>query len=197
MTTDFNPPTTGLFSYAAAASGGTVSANYDSARGYSFAKTDAGSSDRAVFQGKAVPVSTPWTATMRVQMSPALASEYARVGIGLYNSSSGKLLLCGTALNGGVIDLTVMYFTALATYSSSPLSSAILGKIPVWLQVSFDGTTYTFSASFDENITWVTLATMLAATYFTADKIGIAIETFGTATIKPTALITYYHDPDF
>ena len=199
MTTDFNPPTTTLFSFAAAAASATVSINYDSLRGYSIQKSDAGaaSTDRLVFQGKAVPASTPWTATMKIDTRVVGSGDFDRIGISLYDTVSGKLLLHGINFQGGTIDLTTMYFTALGTFSASPYSQAVVGTLPQWFRVSFDGTTYTFAISFDGNITWVTVASLAAASYFTANKVGIALETFAVPVIKPTALILYYNDPDF
>jgi hypothetical protein len=46
-------------------------------------------------------------------------------------------------------------------------------------------------------ITWVLVATLVSASFFVADKVGVEIETFGAVTFTPTILVQHYDDPDF
>jgi hypothetical protein len=195
---DFNPPTTTLFSYADAAASAVASVTYDATHGYSLAKTDGGaaSTERAIFQGKAVAAGT-WDATMKFDFSPVVNNEFARFGLGITNSTSHKLTFVGMNMQGGTPELTVMEYTNMGTFNTAPFSQGVIGEIPEWFRISWDGTNYTFKVSFDNSITWVTLATLSAASTFTADHIGAVVETFGTLTIHPTLVALYYHDPDF
>jgi len=194
------PPTTSLFSFTANATSATQSATYDAGKGLSVSKTDAGASstDRAIFNGKAVPVSTPWTATGKIRVSPSLATEFVRAGLAIYNSSSGKLLFVGINNQSGAAHLVVMYFTALGTFSSSPYDKTILPiNVPLWYRITDDGTNNLFYISFDDGVTFTLVATCSRASFFTADKVGVAIETFGAITVTPAMLVPHYDDPDF
>jgi hypothetical protein len=196
-----NPPSSTLFSYVVGAFGVTTSTAFDAVRGTSIMRTDSGGSgEHAFFRGKAVPASTPWTATMRFR-TPGVttAGEYNRCGLSLYDTVSGKLFILGVNTQGTAPAIMLQYFTSLTTYSSTLFADTIVGENPEWFQISFDGTTYTFQISYDNAITWVTVATALASSYFTANKVGAAIETFGTISANPPIpqmLIPYYNDPD-
>lgn len=194
--TDFSPPTAASFSYADNATGVTTSINYDSARGLSVARTDggAGAADILAFQGKAVP-SGAWSAKMRFDCSCAVNTEYTRMGLAIHDSVSHKSLMVGINFQGGSIDLVVIYFASLTAFTSAPYSTQIIGDNPAWFRIDWDGTTnYTFYVSYDDNITWVQVAQLAAASYLTATHLGALLETYNAVTIKPTMNITYYSD---
>jgi hypothetical protein len=200
-TTDIRPPTTAQFSYTANGTSVTQSATYDSARGLSVQRTDSPSAgqNRACFRGKAVPAST-WTATMRVKHGPARNNNYQRSGFALFESATNKMAVVGVSYENGVLQLEVSTWTDLNTFGSIVYgNSAVVGNMPEFFRIVWNGTNYQFQVSFDESITWTTLYTAAATALFTtaADKIGVAVGTYQSIDLAPaTANVKYYADPD-
>jgi hypothetical protein len=194
------PPDTTLFSFTANGTAVTQSSSYDAKLGLSFGRTDSGvgGAERAAFLGKAVPASTPWTATAKLKIPAGITTPHINAGMSLYNSGTGKIIVFGNQNLAGVIKSFVSYFTNLNTFNSDIKVLTISAQqLPEWFRISFDGTTYTFSISYDDGITWDTFTTALAASFFTADKIGVAIETFDSvANLKPKMLVQHWDDPD-
>jgi hypothetical protein len=201
---DLHPPSTSLFSYTANGTGVTQSQTYNALRGLSVKRTDAGtaSADRVGFIGKAVPGSTPWTATAKIEIAPTLSTEFHRIGMAIHESATGKVIYVGHNTQGSAngVKLTCYYYSSLTAFGSAPGSFDKLYTLqnpPQWFRISYDGTTYTFSISFDDGVTFTSVATALSASFFTADKIGVAMASFGAITTVPMALVRYWDDPDF
>lgn len=198
--TDFNPPTPTLFNYTAAASGVVESVNYNAALGYSTQRSDGGTggADKGLFRGKAVPAST-WTALLRARPFPAGAGDRVRTGLAVYESSTGKIAWVGLNQSVGLLYLSVLYATSLTTYGTEAFAQSIIGAVPNYFKIEYNGTNYLFSASFDEGLSFTQLASIAKTTLFTteADKIGLYVETFGTAVLPPGLFVTSYQDPDY
>ena len=194
------PPTTSLFSFTANGTGVTQSSTYDAGRGLSMARTDSGAAaNRNAFLGKAVPGSTPWTATAKILVAPTVfASTIVVGGMAIFNSSSNKLITFGVQNLNGVVKLVASSFTDLNTFSADILATQIVPlTVPSWMRISDDGTTYTFQFSHDHGVTWFTFTTATHASFFTADKVGVVLSTGTVFTLKPTILVQHYDDPDF
>lgn len=204
-TPDFHPPDTSLFSMTNLGTSVTVDATYSAAKGLTVRRTDGGSSsaDRLGFVGKAVPSGT-WTAEMAFEW-PALGGSniYNRIGLTLVENGTGKWVQAKVGVdNSTTASIQVQYSTGLSSGTSSSGSAYVLNGPPtrVRFKCVYDGTNYTFTVSLDDGITYLTLATMAKATYFTtaADRIGIGLQSFTTFTANAfQARITYYSDPDF
>lgn len=194
----FQPPTTALFTLSNDASGVTTSIVDDGTRGYSFKRTDTGASstERVSFRGKAVPAGSSWECVLGMKWAVSGSTEVHRYGLALLENSSGKSLFICANNENGTTKVTVFYFTALGTFSSAPFSLATIGARPELLKVAYDGTNYIFSVSFDDGISWQVVSTLAKASYFTADRVGVIVETFGTYNFLPGMLAYYYNDPD-
>ena len=197
-----HPPTPTLFSFSAKASGVTDSVTYDADRGYSIARTDTGVGgiETVDFRGKAVPAGSSWTATAKVVLGPPpTGGVFYREGIAIHESATGKSLFLGINHQAGSPFLAVYFFNSLTSFGSGPYSVAICQEdLPELFRISYDGTNYTFATSYDNMVTWTTLATLAKSSFFTADKIGAFVECFQGSTFPlPTMSIPYYSDPDF
>jgi hypothetical protein len=176
-----SPPTPTQFSTTVTAAGTTVASVYTAALAYTFYRTDAGSNnnDRASFAGAAVPVSTPWTVRMQVRAN-VLEGQNNRAGVGIYDTGSGKSILFGMSASSSGPYLVGIYFSSLTNLSSAPLSQSLNNQpVPEWFKITFDGTTYTFYFSYDNNF-WYQAFTATAASYFTATHIGVEIESYNS-----------------
>ncbi len=191
-------PTLTTMSYTDNASGSVMAANYG-ARGLSLARTDGGTgSERVSLIGKAVPASSPWTATSKFEFGPITgASVTFGGGMMLYNSSSHKFIYWGSQeLNGG-LRMALISYTNLTTFNTDITASGWQYPHPPWFQIVESSTLYTFNYSFDGGITWKTWGTALKATYFTADKVGFALVTStSVSNFIPSLLVKHYDDPD-
>lgn len=193
------PPPLSVFSYTADEGSATQSVSYNASIGLSLKDSSGGGgTHRISFIGKAVPASSPWTASIKARYGCQYwTGEDTFGGVALRNVGSGKTLFFGLFSSQAIV---VRYYSAAATFSTTVLSRAIveMAHAPMWWQIIESATDYTFNYSLDEGITWVTHTTALKASYFTADKIGVAVGSAGTsATILPTLLCSHYEDPDF
>lgn len=199
---EIHPPDTSLFSLTNLGTGVTLGTAYNADKGLSVWRSDSGSAsnDRSGIIGKAVPAGGSWTAEMTLSVSPSTAdSETVRVGLGLYETATGKFL--GATVGGSS--------TALVDFHGTGLTGGLTGHfvknlkhVPQYIRfkVVYDGTNYTFSASFDDGISYLAMSTLAKATYFTtaADRIGLFFNSFSTFTASTCrARIIYYSDPDF
>ena len=184
-----SPPSTSLFSFAADGGSSTHAVSYTSGKAFNYYRTDTtGSSDRASFVGKAVPTGTPWSAKMQF-VANNVNAQYARLGLALYDSASGKLILAGPTATPSLLLLycanLTTYTTAIDTLTMEP--SAVL---PTWWKVVFDGTTYTFSFSWDD-VQYFTLGTASTGSYMTATHVGVGSEIYNTFTVSAISVFNY------
>lgn len=196
-----HPPTTTLFSLAANGSSVSSVATDAPGWGYSMVTGDGGvsSADRARFRGKAVPTAGTWDATMQLRPGPMANGDFQRFGLGIYNNSSGKMAFVGLNNQGGTYNIEVMEWTDLNTFSAAPFTATVTqAGWPDWFRISWNGTSYIFKVSYDHGATYQVLATVSAASLFTATHVGAVLQTFTTITVQPASmLIPYYSDPDF
>lgn len=194
------PPTTTLFSMANSGTGVATSivanSNY-----YTMVRTDGGSTsaERVAFQGKAAPSASTWSATGTFVPTPYGKSEYIRTGLGLVLNSTGQALVICVNTQNGSPSISVYYFSNLNTFGSALVSRSVVAwtRFPIMFRIGDDGTNYTFSVSLNNGLSFDMLATAAKASYFTADRIGVVAETYGTATAGDARVdCVYYSDPD-
>jgi hypothetical protein len=118
-----------------------------------------------------------------------VGGAYNRIGLGLYDNVSGKMILFGVT-GSGPNGVTLFYMSGLSTYSSTIAYQPLYGMFPEWFRVSFDGTTYTFSYSFD-NSQWYVMSTAAAASYLTATHIGMGMESYNTFNVLGVSCLNY------
>jgi hypothetical protein len=191
------PPSTALFTYTANGVGAGLIATLDSVKGLSVMRTDTGpGNDIASVFCKNVPSGSPWTVTAKVK-TVMHNGAYVRGGLCLHNSTSKKTMIFGIFNFAGTTQLGVFYMSDLNTFSSGGYSANLppAQGLPEWFKISWDGTNYTFAASFDDGISYTTLATLAASSYFTADKVGFGIEAYQSF-VAAGVLCKYYNDPD-
>jgi len=196
------PPTTALFSLSNLASGATLAVNQGSTY-YSISRSDTGAAgERVCFQGKAVPAGTSWTATIGFWSTPYGRTNKCRAGLSLIESGTLKSLNLFHNTEAGSPEIDIFAYTNLTTFSSAPYNSAKIfgGRQALFMQVTYNGTSYIFALSDNFGETFTTIATLAKATYFTtaADRIGVALDT-GTVIVANECRmeIFYYSDPDF
>lgn len=124
------------------------------------------------------------------------ANNSQTFGCGIFENSTRKSIYKMRSYTGSTFQWAVNYYTNDTTYGSTPWSSTTL--IPsgwpwrqwLWVNIEYDGTNYIFSFSSD-GITFVTVATLAKASYFTADRIGFAIRN-GNSGSTFTGLCDYF-----
>jgi hypothetical protein len=117
----------------------TQSSSYDAKLGLSFGRTDSGvgGGERAAFLGKAVPASTPWTATAKLKIPAGIITPHINTGMSLYNSGSSKLIVFGNQNLAGVIKSFVTYFTNLNTFNADIKVLTISAQqLPEWFRIA-------------------------------------------------------------
>ncbi len=161
--------------------------------------TGAGSTERTRFRGKAVPAGSNWEVTVGLWIGPFGRGAYMRTGVALLENSTGKTLAFVHNSNNISPAMSVQYFTGLGTYSATPAANSIYGlRLPILLRIGYDGTNYIFKYSQDFGLSWETLATLAKASYFTADRVGLIVQTFGAVPANQARVdCFYYSDPDF
>lgn len=134
---------------------------------------------------RSAPGSTPWTLTAAFRLT-ATPSDYSNGGVGLRESSSGKIILWRMLYNTGVWQMTCMYGTAPTTESGN-LFSFSPGPTPygeVWIRITDNGTNRLYYLSTD-GIAWVLVYTEGRTTFLTADQLIASIDarntTYGAA----------------
>lgn len=187
-----------LFALTNNSAGATASYN-DGAKVMSFVRTDGGGSgERAAFRGKAVPAGN-WDATIGFWTGPFGSSGYRRAGLALVENSTGKTLALHYNTQSGSPSFDVYYMANLNTFGSylGGIGNVASGRMPVMFRISHDGTNYIFKISHNFGDSWDTLATVPKSSYFTADRIGIWLESYSTFTGQHRMDVFYYDDPDF
>ncbi len=163
--------------------------------------TGAASTERVRFRGKAVPAGSNWDVTAGIWTPPfGRAGGYLKAGLAVLQNSSGKSLAVdyNTLNNAPIIETS--YMSALGTYGSNPGITApvVGGRFPIMFRITYDGTNYIFKYSLDFGDTWDTLSTLAKASYFTADRVGLWLETYGVVVARQCRLDCYhFDDPDF
>lgn len=198
-------PTTTLFSYSANGTGVTTTAA-NGTNIYSAYRTDTGAAaERVGFIGKAVPAGSSWDATMAFWTPYGGRDSKVRIAFCFYESATGKNIGTYYWSELGAPQLAVIYRGSLDSFTGSTYGVNIFGgRQPFFFRGSYDGTNYTMKISYDFMSSWVTVATMAKATYFTtaADKVGLCLASAATFTtlVAQTDFrmdIFYYADPDF
>src|SRR5436190_9849008 len=152
------PPTTSVFNFTANSSGATQSVVYDAMKGLSLTKTDGGAgAERICFNGKAVPAGTGWTASAKVRVGPQLnsGSQISSMGISLYDSGTGKIIIYGLQQKQGDFNLCCSYFSSLTAFSSeiSTIKINSMGYPPGYFRFVESASSYSFEYSFDDGQT--------------------------------------------
>lgn len=141
--------------------------------------------DNWILQLKAYPA-TPFTVTVRFNMTAAVGTKGERGGIVLYDSVSGKFVVMdiqynGTAYSFGSTSLLVLdkwnsVTSENSAYYAQSMALALLAA-DGWLcfQVSDDGTNRIFRLSCDGGRNFVQLDSHLNTDFVTPNKIGIGI----------------------
>lgn len=195
------PPNTTLLSQQFLGTGATMSVT-NSPKVFSLKRTDTGVSaaDRMAIQAKNVP-SGSWTSTLGFWSPVFGRATNFRTGLTIYESATGKAISISVNSAAGSPNTLLLYYASgLSSGSTVVYTSANTfgGAFPWFHRISYDGTNYTFQLSYDFMTTWVTIATLAKASYFTADKIGIGLESFSTFTADTFIVpVFYYSDPDF
>ena len=173
-----------LFTQINNGTGVATTATYSSSSGLSIVRTDAGVGDSASFYGEPVSLSAAWSHQACIEVFE-IGTTYARGGIALYNSSSGKFILFGFSTQSP--NLTCFYMSNLNTYSTTiqniniPISAGIAP--PKYFKITYDGSsTYTCYYSWD-NLTWYVLTTIPVSSYFAADFCGVGLEAYQTVSV--------------
>ena len=192
-------PSLTTLNYTANGTSSVMSSSYNAAKGLSLVRTDGGTAgERVSLIGKTVPASSPWTANAKIQMAiPVLSgSTIFAGGMCLYNTGSSKFICFGLQYLNGTIKRFSVYYTGLNTFSADITTVTVNPPYPVWFQIVESATTYTFNYSYDSGITWLLHGTALKASYFTADRVGVAMTTSSTVAFNNTSLVEHYDDPD-
>lgn len=201
---DIRPPTTTLFNTTFNGTGVTQSATYNSSRGLVMTRTDSLSSgDHGAFLGKTVP-SGSWEAVMKIETGP-IKNDFQRWGLAIINSATKDTVMVGPDWGGGSPSARTVRFNALDTFTSAlgtniPASGNLStgSPMPKWFKIGWDGTTYTFYISTDDQISWTSVYTVTAASLgFTATHVGMCMQHFNGCIENWKTICRYYSDPDF
>ena len=189
-----NVPTSDMFPFVA--NGGTVTTELINGEyGLAFNRTDSGTgSDVAGFVGKNVPSGTSWEAVIGFRTTP-FNNGYIRQGIAIHESATGKTELLTFNTQNNDPRISGLYMTNLTTYNSGWFDSVKLASGPqiLYFKVSYSADGYVFSYSYDFMASWYIAGTR---TGFTADKIGLIAENYGSGGNGNRMLVHYYADPD-
>ena len=121
--------------------------------------------------------STPFTVTANIGGSPVaqiLASnDFARIGIGFYESGTGKMMGIGPVCNH---EISVLSWTDFTTVSTTDFSEEVpLTGDDCWLKIEDDGTNLNFSYSNTGIGTYTEVHTELRGSFFTTAPDNVMI----------------------
>jgi hypothetical protein len=193
----FHPPTASIFSFNSSGPNVVLRSSANK-RAFTLARIDSGTSGRDVagFVGKNVPTGTSWKVDAIIRIPPVIKTLYHRMGVSIFESNSKRILQFGaTNFEGGkaIFDVTTSSYNATPWVVNSNAS-----VFEMWIRITFDGANYVFQESIDMGSTFDTRFTAPVSSYFTADKIGLSVQSYDNA--NPVGLYVqcvYWDDPDF
>jgi hypothetical protein len=123
----------------------------------------------------------------------------------VHDSSTKKTIMVGLDDAAGQYNRAVVfYYNDMGSFNAAPFVAADSSfgphgwpNDPEWFQIVNNGTQYVCQVSFDNRITWTTVATLTISSYFTADKVGFLLNTFGGGqSLSNLVSVPFYDDGD-
>jgi hypothetical protein len=131
-------------------------------------------STNARFLGQAVPsLATTWSATMRFKYT-AFDATNSRVGIMLYDNSSGKAesIDIFAASNQTDTDIEIVQWSSLASATTGIGPSVFLNDYPDWMRISWDGAGHANWQVSVDGYSWVSIYSNTVTSYMTPTHVG-------------------------
>lgn len=153
--------------------------------------------DRSYFRGNTVPGGTSWYVECGCFPSPRQRNFYVRQGVGLRESSTGKIIIWGFCTEGGTPKWNILEMPDENSYGSATQVQNLIGDelpAPQFFRIDRSGSNYNFSISQDGGYSWDIVATKSVGSTFTADQYGLILESFDTGyNAKPIPMPTFYY----